>query len=567
MIATWMLYGTLVALLAAVSAAALEGASRLIGRAGRWWWVGAMVATFALPVVAWMQPVRPMPAVAPPTRVETDVDMSKLVAVRVPMVDTPQIGPFDWSRLDRPLAYGWALCSLALIGWFGVGAWRLRRMRRSWRPDGDLLVSEAVGPAVVGFFRCCVVVPEWSLTLGAEQRQLLLAHEAEHLAAYDSRLLWSAAALLAVVPWNPGFWWQFRRLRLAIELDCDQRVLQKRPDTATYGRLLLEVGARVTRTILPVTAFYEPMSSLERRIRSMTAKRPRGAGILATALILGAVTAMISAYVAPRPSVPARVPPPVQADSFLAQRWVHEVLAKHYGELLERSQDAAGLKLWVLADSGGRVFEHIAEEHADHPGVGSGDLQRLFPGLPSDAVVATHSGEVVGFPRKGVQLVWGTVGNSPAVKEWMEREGTRAEAEAREGREAEKREHGEGEGEARERKEAERREHASASESADEEARRKLREAAAKYYPQYLTQHANPPVVLWFNEGPGDGALQHEQTLRTPGEGVGPVPVDMGGGGLFKGWLTIGSIAEHRPDVTLVWVHHGRPPQENSESH
>ena len=64
MIATWMLYGTVVALLAGLGALALETGCRLLSRAGRWCWVGAMVIALALPVVAWLRPVPLVPAVA-----------------------------------------------------------------------------------------------------------------------------------------------------------------------------------------------------------------------------------------------------------------------------------------------------------------------------------------------------------------------------------------------------------------------------------------------------------------------------------------------------------------------
>lgn len=309
MIATWMLYGTLVAILAGVAALALERGARVVGVAGRWCWVGAMAVALALPVAAWVRPqVLPPAAIRIPTPNGT-VEATPPITITAPAITTHARPAWTWDDLDRPLVVGWGLLSLALVAWFGVGSWRLARLRRSWRSEGSLLISENVGPAVVGFLRCHVVVPEWSLQLGSDQRELLLAHEAEHLARHDSRLLLLSAVVLALVPWNVGLWWQFRRLRLAIELDCDQRVLRKRPDPATYGRLLLDVGTRVTRTLMPVTAFYEPMSALERRIRSMTAKRPKGARILAAGMVLGAIAAIFFACEAPRPTAPAQNEP------------------------------------------------------------------------------------------------------------------------------------------------------------------------------------------------------------------------------------------------------------------
>lgn len=305
MIATWMLYGTVIAILVGLGALALERGARVLGRAGRWCWVGATVITLALPLVAWLAPQRPAPTRNPSPTPGAVIQGARLAPTRVPTRSVLIVSPFNWSGLDRPLIYAWGLLSLLLIGWFAAGSWRLRRRRRSWRQEGDLLVSADVGPAVVGFFRCRVVIPEWSLELGAEQRELLLAHEAEHLKAHDSRLLVLAAAVLALAPWNLGLWWQFRRLRLAIELDCDQRVLRRRPDPATYGRLLLEVGSRATRTLVLVAAFHEPMSSLERRIRALTALRPRRPTLWAFATVLASGAAIFAACEAPRPTAPA----------------------------------------------------------------------------------------------------------------------------------------------------------------------------------------------------------------------------------------------------------------------
>src|SRR5215469_11632596 len=299
MIATWMLYATAVALLAGVGAMALERGARLLGKAGRWYWVWATVVTLALPVGAWYRPqvLQPLPITIPmPNGV---VEAAQPATIRRPTLTYRMGHQWSWSELDRPLALGWGLLSLGLLAWFASGSLRLSQMRRAWRSEDGFLVSDNVGPAVVGFFECRVVVPQWSLDLTPAQRDLLLAHEAEHLRAHDSRLLILCAGVLALVPWNLGLWWQFKRLRLAIELDCDQRVLRHRPDLAAYGRLLLDVGARAARNRIPVVAFHEPISSLEQRIRTMTATRPKRAGLLAGALAVGAGLATFLACEAP----------------------------------------------------------------------------------------------------------------------------------------------------------------------------------------------------------------------------------------------------------------------------
>jgi beta-lactamase regulating signal transducer with metallopeptidase domain len=107
-----------------------------------------------------------------------------------------------------------------------------------------VLLAPAIGPAVVGALRPTIVVPEWSLDLSDEQRALMLAHEREHVRARDPLVLHAAAMVALLMPWNVAAWWLNRRLRLAVELDCDARVLAGGRDARSYGALLLDVCAR-----------------------------------------------------------------------------------------------------------------------------------------------------------------------------------------------------------------------------------------------------------------------------------------------------------------------------------
>ena len=52
------------------------------------------------------------------------------------------------------------------------------------------------------------------------------------------------------MPWNLALWWQLRRLRLAVEMDCDNRVVAALGDPNPYGCFLQSqrpgVAARVS---------------------------------------------------------------------------------------------------------------------------------------------------------------------------------------------------------------------------------------------------------------------------------------------------------------------------------
>ncbi|HEU0298591.1 MAG TPA: M56 family metallopeptidase, partial [Longimicrobium sp.] len=160
--------------------------------------------------------------------------------------------------------------------------------------------------------RSRIVLPEW-VVRDAEPgvRALLLEHEREHLRAGDPRLLALGLGAVALMPWNPAAWWQLRRLRLAVEMDCDARVLARRADVRTYGALLLEVGRRASGDrMITAAAFSEPASFLERRIRMMTL--PRARRPLPRALAFGGMAALLVAAAcrAPGPARPTPTDPP-----------------------------------------------------------------------------------------------------------------------------------------------------------------------------------------------------------------------------------------------------------------
>jgi TonB family protein len=191
--------------------------------------------------------------------------------------------------------------------YLGISYARLRARRRGWgvaAVDGhEVLVSPGTGPAVVGIRRGRIVLPEWVLAADEPTRRLVLAHEAEHVAAGDARLFAAALGALVLTPWSPGAWWQVRRLRQATELDCDARVLDRHGDLRRYARLLLEVGARGGEASL-VAAFAAPRSLLGRRIEALTASVPADRRRRALAAAAGAAVLLAAACLGPEPDRP-----------------------------------------------------------------------------------------------------------------------------------------------------------------------------------------------------------------------------------------------------------------------
>jgi beta-lactamase regulating signal transducer with metallopeptidase domain len=189
-----------------------------------------------------------------------------------------------WAETD---SYGpiinriWLSLSAILIAWALANAWRVWQVIASSRSrDGDnsaamidgipVVVTEEVGPATVGLLRTQVLLPRWALALPQSQRQYVLRHENEHRRAHDGLLLFIASLPLVLAPWNLALWWQLRRLSLAVEMDCDARVVDALGDAHTYGALLLTVAEAGSRSPHLQPAFLGS-GMLERRLTQLLA--------------------------------------------------------------------------------------------------------------------------------------------------------------------------------------------------------------------------------------------------------------------------------------------------------
>ena len=138
--------------------------------------------------------------------------------------------------------------------------------------DGvPVVVTKSVGPATVGLWRSLVLVPRWVLALPDPQRQYVLRHEDEHRRSHDAYLLFAASLPLLLTPWNLALWWLLRRLCLAVEMDCDNRVVAGLGDATAYGELLLKVAHASSRGLRLQPALLGGVGMLEHRLTVLLA--------------------------------------------------------------------------------------------------------------------------------------------------------------------------------------------------------------------------------------------------------------------------------------------------------
>jgi beta-lactamase regulating signal transducer with metallopeptidase domain len=292
MIVGWMMYSILIGGLCALAAHALENAARVFGKPSRWIWFLAMAATLGISLAAMRTDIVGATTLIPRRQGASWLDGPASSYIRY----------YDslahWDVILSPLL--WASSAL-VAAVFAIAIWRLVQRRRVWQSvslDGhSVLVSDAEGPAIVGFIKSVIVVLKWALAESERVRSLIMAHELEHQRAGDHFL--SALAIVATIaqPWNPAVWWIANRLRLALEVDCDSRVLRRGSDPRTYGLLLLEAGSRAAGCRLPTPALSRPLSSLEERLRIITAERRSGRTRAARLALVAAILIATAAFI------------------------------------------------------------------------------------------------------------------------------------------------------------------------------------------------------------------------------------------------------------------------------
>lgn len=264
----WMLYCVLLAACAAAAAVPLERIARHAARPTRWVWALALAASVLVSEISRVREVGILSVILPRAAAAP-----WLMAPAVTFAHTfHALGRWD-SQLTIA---AWGATAL-VAAWFILSFARLLERRRTWRADivdgHAVLVSDADGPAVFGIGRGSIVLPGWALDAGDRARALMLAHELEHQQSGDTRLLLLSLVAVLLQPWNPAVWWLAGRLRLAIEVDCDARVLDRGADLHSYGLVLLEAGSRDAGDPLPAPAFSTPPSWLQQRIRAMCERR------------------------------------------------------------------------------------------------------------------------------------------------------------------------------------------------------------------------------------------------------------------------------------------------------
>jgi bla regulator protein BlaR1 len=303
---TWMIYAVSVSAVLSAAALIAEHSAQQRRSSGRWFWLLAIVASLAIPAgmtsVSIEIPVELRPSV--PQNVIALHEITSTHLSPAVWIENHDGGSSTFQHVQSHAKDVWYAASMLMTLVLLTTATHLQWRKRQWTAASvcgvSVYVSADVGPAVVGLLRPRIVLPAWLLDSPLEQQAAVIAHEKSHIDAHDPALLTIALCLIAFMPWNLPLWWQLRRLRCAIEVDCDARVLKAGYKVAVYGETLIAVGERQSRYIGSVAGMSESRSFLERRLKLMLRKPVKRKLLVAVLLACMSITlATLAAQVSP----------------------------------------------------------------------------------------------------------------------------------------------------------------------------------------------------------------------------------------------------------------------------
>jgi len=243
--------------------------------------------------------------------------------VKLTAAAVPARTPINWSALaPRMLASLWLAGVLLLLGSTLLDRIRLRHfLARTTSPSAHASAALAEGaaslqlrtvpplrvttelesPAVVGWFRSSIIIPQW---INAPESESALAwalrHELTHLKHRDP--IANALRRLAQILFffHPVTWWASRRWEAAVELACDRAVVRTDDDVTAYAEQLyaILVQARQQRQRTMATGLFATRTQINTRIAALlgnslnTPARLGIAAVLSLVLFAGTVFAV-----------------------------------------------------------------------------------------------------------------------------------------------------------------------------------------------------------------------------------------------------------------------------------
>jgi TonB family protein len=249
-------------------------------------WTAAFAVLLALPLV---MAIGPRWAAAAPTapgagsrRSGVEGPAAVTMVVRGVRPATGRRIPFEWLYFAG---------ALVVVGRFGIGIWRTRKMVRGAgvaghavklveelrcalrirRPVRALQSVEATVPMTWGILRPVALLPEAAREWPAARLHAVVLHELVHVQRHDLLAQTLAQAACCLYWFHPLVWLAARELRKERERACDDAVLNRGVGAADYaGHLMEMVRSMAARQVsLADAPAMAEASDLESRVRAL----------------------------------------------------------------------------------------------------------------------------------------------------------------------------------------------------------------------------------------------------------------------------------------------------------
>jgi beta-lactamase regulating signal transducer with metallopeptidase domain len=168
--------------------------------------------------------------------------------------------PAAWALV---IFLAWAFGACVAMVRLATGLWRLRSLQQSCTAivvtDFDPTVRKTVEaittsgtaiatsdcvrvPAAIGFWKRTIVLPTWALQeLPAEDLNVILLHESEHLRRADDWTNLIQKIVRSIFFFHPAVWWIESRLSVEREMACDDAVLAQTDNPHGYASCLVSL--------------------------------------------------------------------------------------------------------------------------------------------------------------------------------------------------------------------------------------------------------------------------------------------------------------------------------------
>ena len=287
-------------------------------------WVATLICAALMPAIGRFTPQWRMPQTLPALQ-ERLPQLDPL-----PPMDNTSLSPIEFTTQQAAtsraiqidwryaIAITWALGAIVTLVVFAFGwisAWRLvsrseivtnprildavSRGLRSAGIEREIDVrftNESQVAFIFGSLTPSLVLPQDADLWDDETLSLVIAHELAHVRRNDALTQRIADVICAVYWFHPAVWLSASRIRQESELACDDEVLLRGNDPASYAELLVMLAQSSRGAPYHVLAMARP-STLETRVvaaldKKRTRRNTRSFGYSVTALLVGVAIAL-----------------------------------------------------------------------------------------------------------------------------------------------------------------------------------------------------------------------------------------------------------------------------------